>query len=262
MVAPRTRATTMPDARPRFEAILLDLFGTLIPTGSRASRAQHLGEMARVLEVDSVAFAYEWLESFDARARGIRGSLEESIGTVASLLGGRPTPGQVQRAAAIRLDASRRLLTSCGPSLAGLDALRNAGCRLAVVSDTSDETPRLWSVSPLASRIDVTVFSCLEGVRKPDPRIYRLALGRLGLSVGTCAFVGDGGSHELTGAEAIGLPAYQYRFPGEAEDSAYRLDADEGWSGTKLSDLRELLHLAPAKPGSGAGSAFHAEVRL
>jgi putative hydrolase of the HAD superfamily len=232
---------------PRFEAILFDLFGTLIPTGDRASRVRHLTEMAEVLDVEPAAFAAQWLDTFDERARGTFGNIEETIYRLAGALGRNPSREEVHRAANIRLRFSRELLDSCGPILPEIDALRSAGFRMAIVSDASEETPRLWATSPLASRMDVTVFSCQEGVRKPHSQIYQLALARLGLGAYSCAFVGDGGSHELVGAEAVGLSAFLYRFPGENEDSAYRVDAETGWAGAKLASLGELLRYHPSR---------------
>ena len=43
---------------------------------------------------------------------------------------------------------------------------------------------------------------------KPDPHIYELACRRLGVRPEDAAFVGDGGSNELAGAEEAGLTAF------------------------------------------------------
>jgi putative hydrolase of the HAD superfamily len=123
----------------------------------------------------------------------------------------------------------------------GLDALIRAGRPLAVVSDCSVETPRLWSSTQLGQRIQATVFSCVEGIYKPDPRMYGRGLQLLGLPAERCAFVGDGGSRELTGAAAVGLRAFQYRFPGDEGLPDARYDPDTEWRGPILQDLRDLL---------------------
>jgi putative hydrolase of the HAD superfamily len=245
----------MPDALsiPRgpdrgFQGILLDLFGTLIPSGDQATRVRRLAEMAEILEVDPAAFPERWLDRFDERTQGTLGTLEETILRLAQSLGGHPSADQVRQSAEIRLEYTRQLLASCGPSLPGLDALRSAGFRLALVTNTSEETVRLWAGSPLASRMDATVFSCSEHLAKPDPRIYRLALARLGLEASECAFVGDGGNHELTGAKEVGLTAFLYRFPDEREETAFRIDSEPDWAGGKLRTLDELIRFRPA-PG-------------
>lgn len=62
-----------------------------------------------------------------------------------------------------------------------------------------------WKESPLASCFDETIFSCDAGLLKPDPRIYALALKRLGFPPDACLFAGDGGHSELKGAREAGL---------------------------------------------------------
>lgn len=68
----------------------------------------------------------------------------------------------------------------------------------------------------LAPLVDAAVFSCVEGVKKPDSRIYRLACSRLAVEPQECLYVGDGASDELPGATAFGMWAVQLR-PGDTE---------------------------------------------
>lgn len=69
----------------------------------------------------------------------------------------------------------------------------------------SEDLPLIWEQTPLAQVIDVAVFSSSVGLRKPDPRIYRLACARLGIESETAIFVGDGANDELAGAERVGM---------------------------------------------------------
>lgn len=232
-------ASPFKDASP-FKGVLLDLFGTLVPVSPRSSRAPHLHQMARALGVDPTTFESDWAASFTERVVGRFGPLEETIRHLARRQGVVPSSDGVHRALEIRLAFSGGLLGACEPVLPALDSLRNAGVRLAVVSDTSDETPRLWDSTPLASRFAATVFSCVEGFQKPDPRMYRIALQRLGLTAAQCAYVGDGGSHELTGATDVGLSAFLYRFPDDPSGIDGRYQPDLDWRGPQLKDLREL----------------------
>jgi putative hydrolase of the HAD superfamily len=92
-----------------------------------------------------------------------------------------------------------------GPTLEAMDRLRAAGIRIALVSDAGADDVDCWETCPLRERLDVAVFSYELGIRKPDVRIYRHALGALGASPTESIFVGDGGSDELRGAKAIGM---------------------------------------------------------
>jgi putative hydrolase of the HAD superfamily len=235
------------------EAILFDLFGTLIPTGSQADRTLNLRTMAHVLSVDADRFAARWLATFDDRARGRFGTLHETIGHLAREVGGDPDRAAIRVAAETRMEWTRTLFDRGRPSLDPLDSLREGGLRLGLVTDTSDDTVRVWPSTELASRFDVVLFSCVEGVRKPDGRLYRAALERLRVGPAGCAFVGDGGSHELSGAEAAGIRAFQYCFPEEAAD-AYRIDLDPAWHGPRLTDLRQLLPAAGSRRDPGRPS--------
>ncbi len=229
-----------PSTAPRFEGVLFDLYGTLISMGNAGARRESLVRMADGLGVDPIAFARAWTVSFDDRARGRLGSLEETIGRIAHGVVRDPGPEEVREAARVRLDFTRELLRSEAAILRALDLLRAGGSRLAIVSDSSDETPRLWPTAELASRFDATVFSCLEGIRKPDPAIYRLALRRLRLEPSRCAYVGDGGSRELSGAASVGLTTFRYCFPDERQDPVDRVDPDLDWQGPELHDLADL----------------------
>ena len=51
---------------------------------------------------------------------------------------------------------------------------------------------------------DIIVESSIEGVRKPDPRIYEIACERLGVGPANCAFLDDLGVN-LKPARALGM---------------------------------------------------------
>jgi putative hydrolase of the HAD superfamily len=85
--------------------------------------------------------------------------------------------------------------------------LADRGVRLGVVSNGFAEDVAAWSTCPLAHRFQCAVFSCAEGVAKPDSEIYLRAVAWLNARPATTLFVGDGGDDELAGAERAGLRA-------------------------------------------------------
>lgn len=229
----------------RFDAILCDLWGTLLPYADETARERNLAEMAQILAVDPGKFTTDWIGTIGERCLGSLGSLERTVEQLAIAQGARPSSEAVHRAVELRLQFSRDSHDQAGPCLAALDALRAAGFRLAIVSDSTEETVRLWPGSQLSSRFELAVFSFNERVCKPDPRMYARALDGLHVAPARCAYVGDGGSRELTGAEAMGLTAFKYRFP-DAHRDAPRFDEDVHWRGPALTDLRDLVRFAPA----------------
>lgn len=65
---------------------------------------------------------------------------------------------------------------------------------------------------PLEARFDAGVMSCEVGLAKPDPRIFRLCLERLGLSAATVLFVDDRADN-VEAAARVGLRTLQFEGP-------------------------------------------------
>ena len=130
-------------------------------------------------------------------------------------------------------------------TLATLTQLRNDGYQIGLVSDCTAEVPTLWSAMPLAPLIDHPVFSCREGITKPDPRIYLLACDRLGVSPEQCLYVGDGSSQELTGASAVGMRAVMVGSAPVEFAGVDRTDA-LNWGGERIAALREVTSIIQA----------------
>jgi len=59
----------------------------------------------------------------------------------------------------------------------------------------------------------VIIDSAVEGVSKPDPEIFRIALRRLGLAPGDCLMVGDSFDRDVVPAKRLGLRAVWLRGP-------------------------------------------------
>lgn len=219
--------------------VLFDLWGTLVSGIAREVRDAVSRDMAADLAVDAEAFAAASRDSHAERFIGATGTLAETVQALAARCGGSPSAAAVARAAERRLVLTRRLLRADAATLSVVDALRAAGSRLAVVSDSSAETPLLWSQSPLGKRIPVTAFSCVVGVRKPDPAIYLHAVDALQVLPEDCLFVGDGDGHELSGAAALGMRVVRLRSPGDRP--ADRYDDDHDFDGPEIHTLAGLL---------------------
>ena len=116
---------------------------------------------------------------------------------LAWLWGASPSTDQVAAASDIRVAFTKPVMTPTCETLRTLVQLRAYGYPIGLITDCTAEVPALWPVMPLAPLIDHTVFSCREGITKPDPRIYLLACQKLGVSPEECVYVGDGSSQEL-----------------------------------------------------------------
>ena len=85
-----------------------------------------------------------------------------------------------------------------------LERLRES-FRLGIVSNASGSVRAAFERIGLARYFEVIVDSGVEGVEKPDPRIFRLALERMGERAERAAYVGDIYHVDVIGARAAGL---------------------------------------------------------
>ncbi|MGB3340622.1 MAG: HAD family hydrolase [bacterium] len=83
--------------------------------------------------------------------------------------------------------------------------LKSRGKILGLISNADATEIYGWHDSPLRKYFNCAVFSCDVGHVKPDKEIYQLGLKILGVLACESIFVGDGGSHELEGAKALGI---------------------------------------------------------
>ena len=86
-----------------------------------------------------------------------------------------------------------------------LAALRGKGFRLVVLSNANGTLRRMFTRLNLASAVDVLFDSCEEGVEKPDPRFFQLALERVGATADRTVHVGDLFHVDVVGARAAGI---------------------------------------------------------
>jgi len=86
-----------------------------------------------------------------------------------------------------------------------LSRCRDHGLRMAVVSNANGTVRRKLGRLGLASFFQTIVDSTEEGIEKPDPRIFRAALDRVGARPETTLHVGDLYHVDVLGARTAGL---------------------------------------------------------
>jgi putative hydrolase of the HAD superfamily len=226
----------------RFQAVIFDLFGTLVENFSRSEYQEVLAAMATVLGVSADDFARTWMETF--RERTTRGSkrTEDDIELMCAHLGLEVGNDAVGTVAEMRRDFTRRQMVPRGGALETLTKLREMGLKLGLITDCTVEVPQLWPETAFGPLFDVAVFSCIECIKKPDAAIYHRACDRLGVEPAQCLYVGDGSSQELTGAARAGLCPLWLAVPAEDDPDVHRVDAEE-WTGPKVTALAEVLAL-------------------
>jgi len=125
---------------------------------------------------------------------------------------------------------------------ASLARFRSRGLRLAVVSNANGTVSALFDRLELTDFFGAVLDSAVEGVEKPDPRLFLLALQRLGVAPDDAVHVGDFYSVDVVGARAAGIR------PILLDEAGLYADADC----PRVRSLAELAdHLDP--PGGARG---------
>lgn len=83
------------------------------------------------------------------------------------------------------------------------------------------------------------VESAVVGIRKPDPRIFRLGVEALGMAAQDVVVIGDSYSKDIVPAASIGCQTVWIRGRGWADDEA----VDEGLPTAIISTIQELTYI-------------------
>jgi putative hydrolase of the HAD superfamily len=142
---------------------------------------------------------------------------------------------------------------SVGPDVrAALEELRADGYRMGLVSNISLRADLMrddLGALGLDRFLDASVFSSEVGIRKPDPRIFREALARVGAEPAAGVFVGDRLVDDVSGARAVGMRGVQTRQFRQESDPDIEPDAVID----RLDELRPVLAEWGGPPGGESG---------
>ncbi len=114
--------------------------------------------------------------------------------------------------------------------LEALAALRDRGHRLGVVSNFEAWLPELLGHLEVRDLFEVRVISGIEGVEKPDPAIFELALERAGVRAVDATYVGDVPAFDVDPPRGLGMHAVLLDRRGRYPEHA----------GPRIGDLRML----------------------
>jgi putative hydrolase of the HAD superfamily len=181
------------DRRP---AVLIDLGGVLVPDHLTAAATA----WGRRLGITSQTFVTAVFAGNDDRILIGRTSADDWWRIVAERLRvGADLAAEIRHDLAARHTWNAALLT-------GLRRL-DGRASIAVVSNAWPDIRTAMADAGLADLADAVVLSCDVGYAKPDPRIYRIALRRLGAVPADALFVDDTAEH-VEAARALGLAGH------------------------------------------------------
>jgi putative hydrolase of the HAD superfamily len=224
----------------KYEAVIFDLGGTLINQSTWEEQDNYIRQMTEVLGVPQDDFLRLWRATYEDRTKGTFGSVQNGIRYICQQLHKPLSDTQIEIATDIPLNITRQMVKyPKAGAVKIITTLKSWGYKTGLVCNWSHHLPMVWNECPLASLIDVVVFSSSEGVMKPDARIFNLATERLMTETKKCLYIADGMDQELSGATKVGMKAVMIRYPDIVDSNPYR----EKWDGTIISSLEEVLEL-------------------
>ncbi|MDR0840677.1 MAG: HAD family hydrolase [Christensenellaceae bacterium] len=126
--------------------------------------------------------------------------------------------------------------------------LHQNGYRLGIISNlvTSREIPDWLESDKLADYFDVVLLSCVEGIRKPDPRLSAKACDMLGVPPERCVYIGDNLKRDIEGTRLAGYGMFiLYTTP---EKLSREKITDENRPDAVIYDFAELKEIFPGAP--------------
>ncbi|MGQ0679716.1 MAG: HAD family hydrolase [Actinomycetota bacterium] len=118
-------------------------------------------------------------------------------------------------------------------ALPALEAVKEAGYFVGLISNFEEWLEGMLIEMEVASLFDLMVISGKEGIEKPDPAIFELALDRSGFDAANAIYVGDHPRIDVQGARAVGMSAVLID----------RRGRHAGFEGDRISSLAKLLPL-------------------
>ncbi|NP_001132629.1 uncharacterized protein LOC100194104 isoform 1 [Zea mays] len=91
---------------------------------------------------------------------------------------------------------------------AALRELKDAGVKLAVVSNFDTRLRKLLKDLNVSEMFDAIVVSSEVGYEKPSPEIFNIALDQIGVEASKAIHVGDDETADMAGANATGLECW------------------------------------------------------
>lgn len=202
------------------EAILFDLYGTLVRADTRTLHR----ELPRLLGVDR----REWLEF-------VRGDLLVTPfadhAVFAKHICDVMAPShaaELEKQCVELVDRELQKVERHEGVLSLLSFLKRRGFKLGVLSNLSSTYKDPVASLELAEYFDAMIFSCDEGIAKPDPEIYRRACERLRVAPENVLFVGDSLPNDVIAPKQLGMHVLHIGTNGEGFDSIADV-AELGW---------------------------------
>jgi putative hydrolase of the HAD superfamily len=183
-----------------YEAVVFDLGGVVFPSPLHVFRAYEREHGLSDRFISEVVLADPERGAWSRLERGELGFDEfcDAFDAECAARGGAVTSRDLMRAVGSGFEPYASMVTAIG-------AIRDHGLKTgALTNNWADDPGRDNPAWPTAEWFDVVVESAVEGLRKPDPRIYALVCERLEVPPRSTVFLDDLGAN-LKPARELGM---------------------------------------------------------
>ncbi len=231
----------------KYKAVIFDLGGTLIPDFPVRDGVEVLEQAASVFSVSSDSFKKLFNSTYNDGVLGILENTGANIEHICEKLGIHPVNTQTELVTQILFDYVKRSMIPLPHATEVLSHLKSSGYEIGLITNCTDDVVRVWQNMPFAPLFDITVFSCIVGMKKPNPHIYQMAMEQLRVEPQSCLYIGNGDNQELTGAAQVGMCPVLIRIPDEDSTDVFRRDNEgDKWNGPIITSLRDVIALVEA----------------
>jgi putative hydrolase of the HAD superfamily len=192
----------------RYEAVVFDLGGVVYPSPLDAFRAYEQANDLPDRFLSEVVLADPEHGSWSRLERGELGFEEfcDAFDAECAAHGGTVSARDLMAAVAAGLEARPAMV-------AAITSIRDHGLKTAALTNNwGDDPSNTDRVRSTGDWFDLMVESAIEGMRKPDPRIYQLVCDRLGVSPKETVFLDDLGAN-LKPARELGMTTIKVAEP-------------------------------------------------
>jgi putative hydrolase of the HAD superfamily len=195
-----------------FEAVVFDLGGVVYPSPLDVFRVYERDHGLPDRFLSEVVLADPEHGSWSRLERGELGFDEfcDAFDAECAARGGTVSARDLMAAVGVGFEARPAMVAAIG-------SIRRHGLKTgALTNNWADSPPQDGSErGPAAEWFDVVVESAVEGLRKPDPRIYRLVCDRLAVTPTATVFLDDLGAN-LKPARELGMTTIKVADPDTA----------------------------------------------
>jgi putative hydrolase of the HAD superfamily len=214
----------------KYQTIIFDLFGTLVPYIGQEEFISSLYPLSKIFGIN-----IKLVKEFWASEKGFYSAITEYKSTYERVKAfcdhiGVEDGNKLQAAIRSRLSTHVKWLKPYPTTIETLKNLKANNIRIGLVSDCSAEVYEIWETTSISNYIDVPLFSCIEKMNKSEIAIFELCCNRLNTVGEEIIYVGDS-IGELSFAKKLGM-----------KPILMKTRKDVNWQGESIEETADILN--------------------